>query len=332
MDIVPDLIPDDVDDMERLRGELPNGGSRILPQRNVPQHKPSQTKLDLDVPVLSDDQVLPQTAQSASMNPTAAAPTGSHQLRKPAARQAPPRRRAESQIEAGQTDEVGDKLDRQSTQVDDEAASLGGKSMRSNSVVREVQVELPTTASHRSKVIDPIAQSDVIRAEPNVRRGTSVRRAAGADQKRVEVSQPAVDELLVINLIARKGHPFVGEDLVNALRGQGLRYGDMSVFHRLEHTTKAKLFSVANIIEPGTFDLADLDSLSSPGMTFFLQLPGPDHALDAFEDMLKTARNISVELGGEVRDENLVTLTRQSAEHMRQRISDFARKRLSIRA
>ena len=33
LDIVPDLIPDDVDDMERLRGELPNGGARVVNYR-----------------------------------------------------------------------------------------------------------------------------------------------------------------------------------------------------------------------------------------------------------------------------------------------------------
>ncbi|MGD8416037.1 MAG: hypothetical protein PVH91_03165, partial [Pseudomonadales bacterium] len=48
IDIKPHLIPDDVDDMVRLRGELPNGGSRII---QAPD--PEQSSLELDVPPLS---------------------------------------------------------------------------------------------------------------------------------------------------------------------------------------------------------------------------------------------------------------------------------------
>ena len=89
---------------------------------------------------------------------------------------------------------------------------------------------------------------------------------------------------------------------------------------------------MANAIEPGTFDLADLDSLRCPGMSFFLQLPGPDDAISAFEDMLEAARKVMGALGGELRDENMSVLSGQTAGHMRQRISDYSRRRLSRRA
>ena len=39
LDIVPDLIPDDVDEIERLRGELPNGGARIRRRPDTPPEK-----------------------------------------------------------------------------------------------------------------------------------------------------------------------------------------------------------------------------------------------------------------------------------------------------
>ena len=37
-------------------------------------------------------------------------------------------------------------------------------------------------------------------------------------------------------------------------------------------------------------------------------------------------------LGGELRDENMSVLSGQTVEHMRQRISDYSRRRLSRRA
>ena len=141
-----------------------------------------------------------------------------------------------------------------------------------------------------------------------------------------------VEELLIINVLAPKGERFHGEGLVTALRKQGLRYGDMNIFHRVDPATKAKLYSVANAIEPGTFDLSDLSTMRSPGMTFFLQLPGPDDASAVFSDMVQAARDVALDLGGELRDEDLNLLTGQTTEHMRQRIADFARRRLSKRA
>ena len=35
MDIVPDIVSDDVDDIDRLRGELPNGGARLISKDTV---------------------------------------------------------------------------------------------------------------------------------------------------------------------------------------------------------------------------------------------------------------------------------------------------------
>ena len=52
----------------------------------------------------------------------------------------------------------------------------------------------------------------------------------------------------------------------------------------------------------------------------------------AFEDMLEAARNVMMALGGELRDENMSVLSGQTVEHMRQRISDYSRRRLSRRA
>jgi cell division protein ZipA len=48
--------------------------------------------------------------------------------------------------------------------------------------------------------------------------------------------------------------------------------------------------------------------------------------------MLHAARNVALALGGELRDEQFSMLTGQTTEHMRQRIADFARRRLSMRA
>ena len=139
-------------------------------------------------------------------------------------------------------------------------------------------------------------------------------------------------ELLVLNVLAPTGTVYHGRSLVEAMQSQGLKYGDMNIFHRIDQQSKSKLFSVANALEPGTFDLSDLENVKSSGVTFFMQLPAPNDASIIFDLMLNTARNLVLELGGSLKDEQLSVLTGQTVEHMRQRIADFSRRRMSARA
>jgi cell division protein ZipA len=139
------------------------------------------------------------------------------------------------------------------------------------------------------------------------------------------------DELIILGVLAKAGSVFNGPELVDALRGQGLKFGNMSIFHRIDSVTNEHLFSVANAVEPGTFDLADMEALKTPGITFFLQLPVPGDAFETLEDMLLSARTVAAALGGDVKDDQMNMLTGQTVEHMRQRLADYARRRLTQR-
>ena len=139
-------------------------------------------------------------------------------------------------------------------------------------------------------------------------------------------------ELIVISVLARADQSFAGADLVAALRQQGLRFGEMNIFHSVDEATASHIYSVANACEPGTFDLADLSGLHSPGLTFFLQLPSAVDGMEALESMLAAAQDVARELDGELKDENMSAMTGQTAEHLRQRVSDFARRYLTQRA
>ena len=145
-------------------------------------------------------------------------------------------------------------------------------------------------------------------------------------------SNPQLEQLLILGVMAKTEAPFGGEALVAALRGQGLKYGDMGIFHRVDDSAdrnEARLFSVANAVEPGTFDLSDLAGLRTPGLTFFMQLPVPGDALETLDDMVLSARTVAAALGGDVKDDKMSALTGQTIEHMRQRIADYALKQLT---
>ena len=138
-------------------------------------------------------------------------------------------------------------------------------------------------------------------------------------------------EILAINVLARGNSRFSGSELWAAFQRNGLTFGDMNIFHRLNPVTRTPQFSVANAIEPGTFDLSGMDSMQTPGACLFLRLPGPSEPAAVFDDMLRVARDIGQSLGGELKDENFSVLTGQTEEHYRQRIAEFSRKRMSRR-
>ena len=150
------------------------------------------------------------------------------------------------------------------------------------------------------------------------------------------VTPPAASgpsEVLVINVMAPHGHSFAGDDLLHVLIGSGLKFGDMNIFHqRLSDNRSPVIFSVANVLNPGSFDLNRMDEFTSPGISLFLALPSAINSLDALDRMLQSASKIAAALGGEIKDDHRNGMTAQTIEHYRQRVRDFELRRLKSAA
>ena len=82
-------------------------------------------------------------------------------------------------------------------------------------------------------------------------------------------------EVLVINVMSREGELFYGDELLQVLLTAGLKYGDMDIFHKHAGDNKngSIIFSVANILNPGTFDLDGMDKFTTRGVSLFLSMP-----------------------------------------------------------
>lgn len=144
---------------------------------------------------------------------------------------------------------------------------------------------------------------------------------------------PPVEEVLVINVISRDPHGFRGPALLQNILESGLRFGEMDIFHRHESMAGngEVLFSMANAVKPGTFDLDDIDHFTTPAVSFFLGLPGPRYPKQAFDVMVAAARKLSQELNGELKDDQRSVLTAQTIEHYRQRIVDYERRQMTTK-
>ncbi|MBT2294477.1 MULTISPECIES: cell division protein ZipA [Pseudomonas] len=148
---------------------------------------------------------------------------------------------------------------------------------------------------------------------------------------RGDKDQAQAEEVLVISVICRDPAGFKGPALLQNILESGLRFGEMDIFHRHESMAGngEVLFSMANAVKPGVFDLDDIDHFSTPAVSFFLGLPGPRHPKQAFDVMVAAARKLSQELNGELKDDQRSVLTAQTIEHYRQRIVEFERRALT---
>ncbi len=137
--------------------------------------------------------------------------------------------------------------------------------------------------------------------------------------------------LVIVSVMDSKGERWNGSKVIEVLLRHGLKYGDMNIFHRVDATGVAQ-FSVANAVEPGSFDLADIKEMATPGVTMFLRINESNDPLSAYDDMLAVAQDTAVTLGGELRDEHMNLITSQVVEHYRQQIIEFARKKMFVSA
>ena len=131
-------------------------------------------------------------------------------------------------------------------------------------------------------------------------------------------------KVVSLRVAAREPQGFAGADVLRILQDEDLRHGKYEIFHRLyKNDENAFTFSVASMMEPGSFDLAVVDTIRIPGLSFFLVLPGPQEASVAFSEMLATARRVADRLAGELQDHSGSTLSAQRASNLREEVINY---------
>lgn len=165
--------------------------------------------------------------------------------------------------------------------------------------------------------------------------------ASGSTQPELGLEAPAAnndlgrrsdeqfDKIISLFVAARAGEVLRGPDILVAAEKAGLVFGHMNVFHRLldGKPEAPPIFSVANIMKPGGFDLANIHDLETPAIAFFLTLPAPVSALQAWESMEPTAQRMAELLDGVLLDEERNTLGRQRTVHIREELRAYDRQR-----
>lgn len=130
-------------------------------------------------------------------------------------------------------------------------------------------------------------------------------------------------KILALRLAAAP-HRYDGARLLEAFASESLQYGKYHIFHRL-HDDGTSIFSVANMVEPGTFELESMGNTQYRGLTLFAQLPGPLSSIHALNELVACARRLQERLGGTLQDDRGAPLTVYRIEQMRQEVREFER-------
>ena len=229
-------------------------------------------------------------------------------------------------------------------------------SIISDDIEANLNVDLNNETEVKPKVEEkPVYQEPVTHAKPQVEkpvRKRASRRSAKDTAKRnqmgfdfndadVENDLPSMSateepkvkesidpEVIVLSVVMPEGQAISGAALLPVLLTLGMKYGDMNIFHRHEDNAgNGKVtFSLANMVNPGTFDLDAMESFVTQGISLFMTLPNAANPFEVFEQMLSAAKQISQEFNAQLLDDKRSVMTKQTEQHYIGRIREFERK------
>ena len=131
------------------------------------------------------------------------------------------------------------------------------------------------------------------------------------------------EEVIILSLMAPEGEPYNGMQLLDAMEQCGLNHGEMGIFHYPDLDTNQPLFSVANVLEPGSFDMETIGELETPGLALFMQLPAPIDGEKALLTFVQQAKRLKEQLGGRLTDRQRRELSRETLDELKETARRF---------
>lgn len=178
--------------------------------------------------------------------------------------------------------------------------------------------EAPPESSPTDEVptLSEPAQAEITPAPPTPKNNPSASRADAP-------VKASTQRKIIAMRLAVADNGLQGAQLLSLLQSNGLQHGKFGIFHR-QHAG-GSVFSVASMVEPGSFNLNAMGQTQYPGVTLFMLLPGPVDGLEALNEMLGFAQQLQTATRGVLQDELGKPLTQQTLLRFRDEIVYFQR-------
>ncbi|MGP1954156.1 MAG: cell division protein ZipA, partial [Arsenophonus sp. NC-QC1-MAG3] len=130
------------------------------------------------------------------------------------------------------------------------------------------------------------------------------------------------DIVIVLHVAALQGKVLGGTLLLQSIFQSGFQFGKREIFHRYVDPFDSEkiLFSLVNMVKPGSFEPEAMSVFSTPGISIFMILPSYGNSAQNFKLMLQAAQRIADDVGGVVLDEHRKMLTPQMIKEYHSRI------------
>lgn len=204
--------------------------------------------------------------------------------------------------------------------------SSEAKAVPEAAVVEEEQAPEPAPAFEP----EPVAKAQASQvSEPEAPFIPSIQ-AEAAPEPELAPEAPEPQDVLVLHVVAKEDEPIEGAELLPLLLTLGMRFGEMDIFHRHKESSGRGpvLFSMANMVNPGTFDVDNMEQFNTRGVALFMTLPNAGDAMKAFAMMLSAAQKMAEEFGCQVLDGDRNLVTQQTVQHYQGQIREFTRRQL----
>ena len=132
--------------------------------------------------------------------------------------------------------------------------------------------------------------------------------------------------IVTIRMVAIDDYEYSGKEIVDTLKESGMIHEEPGIFNYYYGSNKIKVFSAANLHEPGIFDMNQLENLKVKGISFFMSLPLKTNEINAFDEMMSVLKKIKSSLKGELLDDNGSSLSIQRERYIREEVIEYSLK------
>ncbi|MDT8281912.1 MAG: cell division protein ZipA C-terminal FtsZ-binding domain-containing protein [Gammaproteobacteria bacterium] len=142
--------------------------------------------------------------------------------------------------------------------------------------------------------------------------------AVGSSQ--ADTDNNSINDIIVLYILPKADQVLHGAQINSSAQAMGLIFGEMNIFHYKNEGRN--VFSLANMLEPGSFNPDTIHELKTSGLTVFMQIQKGDPR-DDLTEMLQRSYQLAGLLDARICNHRRKPLTEQDAENYRSKVSAF---------